>query len=168
MELIIVLIAIVVLGLGAMVAAGAFGGMQPNPVRDHETMVLPASPLTGDDLRGLRFDVTARGYSMAEVDALLLQLAGEADGRNHDPIEDARPAAAQSKGGETIREELDDNVGPGESTTRNATGTGRATNSDNDPVEVRAARWRGKDDTDQTGNSFWAEGSDDDAESPRG
>lgn len=167
MELIIVLIAIVVLGLGAMAAAGAFGGMQPNPVRDHETMVLPASPMTGDDLRGLRFDVTARGYSMAEVDALLQQLAGEADGESSGSAEGSRPHGGAPKGSTVTREELDETVGHREAV-RNGAAASTGSDEDADSASSRAARWRGKEDTDEADDSFWAEGSGDDAASPRG
>lgn len=167
MELIIVLVAIVVLGIGAMVAAGAFGGMQPEPVRDHETMVLPPSPLTGDDLRGLRFDVTPRGYNMAEVDALLHRLADEADGTSYGPSEGTRPTPAKSKDDKVIREELDESVGHGEATSGSATETGRTASRSSESVTTRAARWRGKDDTAEADESFWAEDSGDGTASPR-
>lgn len=131
MELIIVLVAIVVLGLGAMVAAGAFGGMQSEPVRDNETMVLPSAPVTGDELRAVRFDVTPRGYSMAEVDALLGRLADEADGK---PQPAAAPAATATapKTSSTV-EDLDE-----------AEAAQRANVKEGSP-KVLADRWRGKD-----------------------
>lgn len=136
MELIIVLVAIAVLGLGAMVAAGAFGGMQPEPVRDNETMVLPSAPITGDDLRAVRFDVTPRGYSMAEVDALLGRLADEADGK---PLPAAAPTAtATAPKTSSIVEDLDE-----------AEAAQRANVKEGSP-KILADRWRGKDTAGET------------------
>ncbi len=70
---------IVVLGLAALAAAGRFGGMPTTAVHDSPIPELPQRPLTGDDLRHLRFAVSVRGYSMAQVDDLLDRLSVELD-----------------------------------------------------------------------------------------
>ncbi|QIK73941.1 DivIVA domain-containing protein [Propioniciclava coleopterorum] len=70
---------VVVLGLAAVAAAGRFGGMPTTAVHDSPVPELPDRPLTGDDLRHLRFAVTPRGYSMAQIDDLLDRLALELD-----------------------------------------------------------------------------------------
>lgn len=67
---------IVVLGLAALVAAGRFGGMPATAARDSPVPEFPADrDLNGTDLRRVRFAVTARGYSMAQVDDLLDRLS---------------------------------------------------------------------------------------------
>lgn len=40
---------------------------------------LPEAGVTGEDVRGLRFQQTVRGYRMSEVDWVLRRLAGEVD-----------------------------------------------------------------------------------------
>jgi DivIVA domain-containing protein len=71
---------VVILGLASLVAAGRLGGMPAVAVHDSPVPELPERPLTGDDLRVLRFAVAPRGYSMAQVDDLLDRLAGQLDG----------------------------------------------------------------------------------------
>lgn len=83
MELVIVIVAVVVLGLAAMVAAGKFGEMKAEPVRDVYEPPIPADgELRADDLEGVRFGVQARGYDMAEVDDLMARMARELDERD--------------------------------------------------------------------------------------
>jgi DivIVA domain-containing protein len=77
MEWFIAALAIVVLGVAAIAAAGGLGEMSPDPVRDTYRQDLPDRPLTATDLAGLRFGVTLRGYSMAQVDDILDRLANE-------------------------------------------------------------------------------------------
>lgn len=76
MEILIVVVAIVVLAAGAVASAGAFGGMPAEPVRDTYAPALPdGRPVRGDDLDGVRFGVSARGYDMEQVDALMTRMA---------------------------------------------------------------------------------------------
>lgn len=83
MELVIVIVAVVVLGLAAMVAAGKFGEMKAEPVRDVYQPPVPADrELDADDLEQVRFGVQARGYDMAEVDDLMARMARELDERD--------------------------------------------------------------------------------------
>jgi len=77
MEWFIAVLAIVVLGVAAIVAAGGMGEMSREPVRDTYRQDLPDRPLTASDLAGLRFGVTLRGYSMAQVDDILDRLTTE-------------------------------------------------------------------------------------------
>lgn len=70
---------LVVLALGviAVVAAGR-GTPLEEAYDDRPDAVVPASgPLSGDDLRRVRFSLALRGYRMSEVDALLDRLARE-------------------------------------------------------------------------------------------
>jgi DivIVA domain-containing protein len=77
MEWFIAVLAIVLLGVAAMAAAGGVGEMSREPVRDVYRQKLPDRPLTAGDLQGVRFGVTLRGYAMGQVDDLLDRLAGE-------------------------------------------------------------------------------------------
>jgi DivIVA domain-containing protein len=77
MEWFIAVLAIVLLGVAAMAAAGAMGEMSREPVRDVYRQKLPDRPLTAADLQSLRFGVTLRGYAMSQVDDLLDRLAAE-------------------------------------------------------------------------------------------
>lgn len=45
----------------------------------HTVTRLPQGPLSGDDIRAVRLGVSARGYTMAEVDWTLEQAASEID-----------------------------------------------------------------------------------------
>lgn len=77
MEWFIAVVAVAALGVAAMAAAGGVGEMSPQPVRDTFVPQLPERPLSAQDLRDLRFGVTLRGYSMAQVDEVLDRLATE-------------------------------------------------------------------------------------------
>lgn len=82
MEWFIAAIAIVVLGVAAVVAAGRGGSMDAEPVRDTYAMAVSEDPLDGEAVRGLRFGVALRGYAMDQVDAILDRLAAELDARD--------------------------------------------------------------------------------------
>jgi DivIVA domain-containing protein len=69
-------VVIVIIGAAVMAASGRFGAV-PQVVEDRPAPDLPSHPLGPDDLRAVRFDVVARGYSMAQVDALLARMAVE-------------------------------------------------------------------------------------------
>ena len=77
MEWFIAVLAIMLLGAAAIAAAGRMGEMSRDPVRDVYRQDLPDRPLTPGDLDGLRFGVTLRGYSMAQVDEILDRLGAE-------------------------------------------------------------------------------------------
>lgn len=79
MEWFLWMVAVAVLGLAAVAGTGRFGGM-PDPVSDVPGPALPDSPLTGDDLRRVRFGISLRGYSPGQVDAVLSRLADQLDG----------------------------------------------------------------------------------------
>ncbi|MGY4721397.1 DivIVA domain-containing protein [Naumannella cuiyingiana] len=83
----IVIVAVAVLGAGAMVAGGAFGGMPDEPERDDFRPALPPTRITGDDLRDVRFQVQLRGYDMTRVDELLERLGRELDQRDDELTE---------------------------------------------------------------------------------
>jgi DivIVA domain-containing protein len=78
---------LVVLAIGAVavVAAGG-GGALAREYDDRPDSWLPdGRPLTGDDLRRLRFSTVVRGYRASEVDELLERLAAELDRRPAPP-----------------------------------------------------------------------------------
>lgn len=74
---------LVVLAMGAiaMLAAGRGEPMAPAYDDRPDTRVPSDHPLTGADLRAVRFPLAFRGYRMAEVDALIERLATELDER---------------------------------------------------------------------------------------
>lgn len=78
MEWLIAVVAVAVLGVAAMAAAGGMGQMSRDPVYDTYRQDLPTGgALTAEELRSIRFGVTLRGYAMAQVDDLLDRLALE-------------------------------------------------------------------------------------------
>lgn len=77
MEWFIAVIAVAALGVAAMAAAGGMGQMSTDPVHDTYRQDLPERPMTGEDIRGLRFGVTLRGYAMGQVDDVLERLGRE-------------------------------------------------------------------------------------------
>lgn len=73
---------LIVLAVGgiAVVAAGT-GAPLSRAYDDRPDAVVPADrPLTGADLREMRFSTVVRGYRASEVDALLDRLAAQLDG----------------------------------------------------------------------------------------
>ena len=84
MQWVLWMIAVAVLGLAAVAASGRLGEL-PGTVTDSPRPHVPTGLLSGDDLRGLRFAVVPRGYSMDQVDELLDRLARQLDQR---PAED--------------------------------------------------------------------------------
>ena len=88
MEWVLWMAAVLILGLAAVAASGRLGEM-PATVTDTPRPHLPSGALTGDDLRGLRFGVVPRGYSMQQVDELLDLLARQLDASEADPRPDA-------------------------------------------------------------------------------
>jgi DivIVA domain-containing protein len=73
-------LAVLAIGGIAVVAAG-IGAPLARAYDDRRDVVVPADrPLTGADLRELRFTTAVRGYRASEVDALLDRLAAQLDG----------------------------------------------------------------------------------------
>jgi len=81
---IIVGVAVVVIGIVVLVATRRVGGMPP-VVDDRPGMDLPDTALGPDDLRGVRFAIVSRGYSMAQVDALIDRLIDQLGGVEFQP-----------------------------------------------------------------------------------
>ncbi len=72
---------VLAIGAAAIVATGRGGGLGP-AYDDRPDVRVPADrPLTGEDLRTVRFNTAVRGYRADEVDALLERLADQLDGR---------------------------------------------------------------------------------------
>ncbi|GAA1246254.1 hypothetical protein GCM10009676_35440 [Prauserella halophila] len=68
---VVFLLSALVFGRGEELAPLAPGG---SPTR------LPAGDLAGDDVTAVKFQLTARGYKMSEVDWVIARLGGEIDG----------------------------------------------------------------------------------------
>ena len=76
---------VLVMGAIAVVAAGR-GGSLGTAYDDRADVRLPADrPVTGDDLRALRFNTALRGYRASEVDALIERLASQLDEPRPEP-----------------------------------------------------------------------------------
>jgi len=81
------LVIVCVVGGIAVVAAGA-GGSMATEYDDRPDAVVPADgPLSGDDLRKVRFSTVVRGYRASEVDALLNRLAAQLESKPSDEPE---------------------------------------------------------------------------------
>lgn len=72
---------LIVLAMGAVAVVAAGQGARLGPAYDDRPDVrLPADgPVTGADLRELRFTTALRGYRVSEVDALIDRLAAQLD-----------------------------------------------------------------------------------------
>lgn len=77
MEWAIAVMAFAVLGVTAAVAAGGLGEMGAEPARDTYRQELPDTPLSPEDIQGLRFGVTLSGYDIEQVDDVLARLSHE-------------------------------------------------------------------------------------------
>jgi DivIVA domain-containing protein len=86
------IVVVLVLGGVAVVAAGRGEPMSPAYDDRPDALVPAGRPLTGADLRAVRFSVALRGYRMSEVDALLARLAAE--------LEHEREAGAEGSVGD--------------------------------------------------------------------
>lgn len=111
MEWFIAAVAVVALGVAAVVAAGGGGSMAKDPVRDTFRMTVPEDRLDGPAVRGFRFGVALRGYAMDQVDAVLDRVAADLEAR------DTRIAQleAQLAGGsaEPVPADVEAPTGPG-------------------------------------------------------
>ena len=72
---------LIVLAIGGVAAVAAGGGAPlARAYDDRPDAVVPdGRPLTGADLRAVRFSIAVRGYRQSEVDALLERLAAQVD-----------------------------------------------------------------------------------------
>jgi DivIVA domain-containing protein len=77
--LLLLLVVLAVVGGVAALFAGRITGGMPGPSSTVPARALPAGPITGADVAGLRFVPALRGYRMDQVDAALDRLAGELD-----------------------------------------------------------------------------------------
>lgn len=93
MQWVLWMIAVAVLGLAAVAASGRLGEL-PGTVTDTPRPHVPRGVLNGDDLRGLRFAVVPRGYSMDQVDELLDRLARQLDSAARTGRSEPLPAEA--------------------------------------------------------------------------
>jgi len=84
----LVVLAVLLLGGVAVVAAGRGGPLAPAGDDDPAPDVPVTGPLSAEDLRRVRFPLALRGYRMADVDALLDRLAAE---REHGPAGPGHP-----------------------------------------------------------------------------
>jgi DivIVA domain-containing protein len=85
------ILAVLALGGVAVVAAGRGAPLAP-AYDDRPDAVVPAEgPLSGDDLRRVRFSLAFRGYRMSEVDALLERLAREREEAERRPDDTSPP-----------------------------------------------------------------------------
>jgi len=82
MEWYIAAIAVVALGVAAVVAAGGGGSMADDPVRDTYEMTVPEGAFDAAVVRELRFGVVLRGYAMDQVDTVLDRLAADLEARD--------------------------------------------------------------------------------------
>ena len=90
---------VLLMGVVAVVAAGAGGSMTEVYDDRRDARVQAEGPLTGDDLRKVRFTTALRGYRMSEVDALLERLAAELDhARSEPPVVPEREPPADPEG----------------------------------------------------------------------
>jgi DivIVA domain-containing protein len=101
MEWFIAAVAVVALGVAAVVASGGGGSMPKDPVRDTYAMAVSDDPLDGGAVRSLRFGVALRGYAMDQVDAVLDRLAAELDARDARIAELTTQLGAPSAGTDT-------------------------------------------------------------------
>ncbi len=70
---------VLVIGAVAVLASGRGGALAEVYDDRPDSRVQAESPLTGADLRRVRFTTALRGYRMSEVDALLDRLSAELD-----------------------------------------------------------------------------------------
>ncbi|WP_156753854.1 DivIVA domain-containing protein [Actinokineospora pegani] len=80
--LIYLVVMVLVAGVVFLLASVVFGrGEELPPLAPGASPTrLPAQDISGDDLRGVRFQLVLRGYKMSEVDWVLRRLGDEVDG----------------------------------------------------------------------------------------
>jgi len=78
-----VVVALLVIGVGVMLAVGRLDGELPETVPDRAPLALPDDRQLGRaDVDGVKFAVGMRGYRMDEVDDVLDRLAAEVSQRD--------------------------------------------------------------------------------------
>ena len=77
MKWFILVVGLVVVCFVAALVLGLIAGGMGAPTSSMRHEPLPDTPLTEEDLDGLQLDVTARGYRMSEVDAVIGRLRRE-------------------------------------------------------------------------------------------
>lgn len=94
-------VVIVIIAAAVLAASGRFGAVPP-VVDDRPAPDLPEGDLGPEDVRGARFAVVARGYSMPQVDALLSRVAAQLERRaaigSPDPSEPAQEGSPRPEG----------------------------------------------------------------------
>ncbi|MET0838151.1 MAG: DivIVA domain-containing protein [Marmoricola sp.] len=78
---------VLVIGAVAVVAAGRGASLGPSYDDRHDVRLPVDRPVTGHDLRRLRFNTVLRGYRASEVDALIDRLAAQLDERKSDEMD---------------------------------------------------------------------------------
>ena len=81
MEWFIAVLAVLVLGVAAVAAAGGLGQFGPIMV-DRPPLELPEGDFTAEDLASVRFLVVPRGYAMDQVDEVLNRLQTQLSGQS--------------------------------------------------------------------------------------
>ena len=83
MNWLFVVVALLVIGVGVMLAVGRLDGELPETVPDRAPLALPDDRQLGRaDVDGVKFAVGMRGYRMDEVDDVLDRLAAEVSQRD--------------------------------------------------------------------------------------
>ncbi|WP_244328330.1 DivIVA domain-containing protein [Yimella sp. cx-51] len=82
----LIVLLVIVTGLAVAAVMGRFGGVidgsMDDPVRTSAFEALPEGHLTSEEVSKLRFDQTARGYRMGQVDDVLDRLRSALDDRD--------------------------------------------------------------------------------------
>lgn len=97
------IVIVLLMGVVAVLAVGGGGSMAEVYDDRPDARVQAEGPLSGEDLRRVRFTTAFRGYRMSEVDTLLARLAAELEaarcGRSSDDgaPDDARDAAGPGR-----------------------------------------------------------------------
>lgn len=103
MEWFIAALVVLALGVAAVAAAGGLGEMSTEPAADNYRQDLPAGPLVAEDIRGLRFGIALRGYSMRQVDDVLDRLSDEIAERDAKIAELEGHEGSESPSGEELQ-----------------------------------------------------------------
>lgn len=91
------ILVVLLLGAVAVVAAGPGGSMADVYDDRPDARVQAEGPLTGEDLRRVRFTTAFRGYRMSEVDTLLARLADELDAAREELEQQRRAGGATAE-----------------------------------------------------------------------
>jgi DivIVA domain-containing protein len=92
-------IIVAVMGGVAVVASGRGGGLAETFDDRPDARVPADGPLSGDDVRRVRFSTAFRGYRMSEVDALLDRVAAELEAGSRPDTSVGKPSGQRPKKG---------------------------------------------------------------------